>query len=345
MSNAQKIKIPSKENKIMWLSIVQGWAILLVIIGHANCFTYEEAPAYPVITYGFYDFIHRFCYAFHMPLFMFVSGGLLYYSRISRGFSVKALYVDKLKRLLLPYLFITIIAFFIKGLLVSNAKRGVDMSVGGFFNALFDPNTGPMIELWFVGTLMWLMALYPVYKVALKSVWTELILLGVTLIAFIIADDISVKGWFSLNNVFSFSFFFVGGILFFKYSIYRWFERRIWLTIAVTILFFVMLEIRASILFTSIPGILMSIGWGVTIVYRFPGMFSWFRDYSYQIYLLGLFPQMFVELFVWTKVHNAWLQVPYVIVSCASAIIFAIVVSKITKRFRPAWMRWLIGLK
>ena len=154
-------------DKLLWLSIVQGWAILLVVIGHVSGYTYSGEPGelYPAS-----DWIHRFCYSFHMPLFMFVSGALLYYSRLSKGWKVSALYKDKLKRLFLPYLCFTVIGFAIKAPLSAMTKRGMDVSFGGFLNALVDPGNGPLAELWFVGTLMWLMFMYPLYRVMLRSV-------------------------------------------------------------------------------------------------------------------------------------------------------------------------------
>lgn len=349
MSNSKSAVATSQtpsNSKIIWLSIVQGWAILLVIIGHANTLTYADAGSYPTEVYPLGGLIHRFCYSFHMPLFMFVSGGLLYFTRIKRGFSTKALYVDKLKRLLLPYIFFTIVAIIVKVIASSVVKRGVDFSLSGILEALFNPGEGPMAELWFVGTLLWLMALYPLYRAALKGFWTELILLSVTLVAFIFADNIDIRGWFSLKEVFTYAFFFVGGILYFKYAVYRWFEKRLWTTLLVTAIFFATFIGELPLIFTAIPGILMSIAWAVTLVDRFPKMFSWFRDYSYQIFLLGLFPQMFLELIVWTKYHDEWLQLPYILASTVAAILFAVLVAKIGERVhRPAWIRWLIGLK
>lgn len=65
-----------KEAKIYWISILQGWSMLLVVIGHVTLTNIFENPATPVSTE-----VERIIYGFHMPLFMFISGGLFYYTK------------------------------------------------------------------------------------------------------------------------------------------------------------------------------------------------------------------------------------------------------------------------
>ena len=69
-----------KEAKIYWISILQGWSMLLVVIGHVTLTNIFENPATPVSTE-----VERIIYGFHMPLFMFISGGLFYYKKIRKG--------------------------------------------------------------------------------------------------------------------------------------------------------------------------------------------------------------------------------------------------------------------
>ncbi|MCM1068109.1 MAG: acyltransferase [Muribaculaceae bacterium] len=329
--------------KLLWLSIAQGWAILLVVIGHVNGFTYA-GDADEMYTMSFW--IHRFCYSFHMPLFMFVSGGLLYYSRISKGWSTSKLYVDKLQRLALPFVLFTIVAFCIKGALRNFTKRGLELSVDSFFAAFYDPINGPLMEMWFIGTLMWLMLLYPVYRLMLKNVWTELVLLAITLVPFIVSLDLNVAGWFNLRGVPKYAFFFVAGILFFKYDAVRVFRRSIWAAIGCTALYAAAFLIAGvPDIVTAIFGILMSLAWAVRIADVFPGLFGSFRDHSFQIFLVGIFPQMAVELLVWRKVHHEWLQLPYYLVSCVAAICISIALSKAMRRCPVAILRSACGLK
>lgn len=51
--------------KINWLLILQGWAMLWVVIGHAPLGAIGEGPKLEISLY-------KFAYSFHMPLFILV---------------------------------------------------------------------------------------------------------------------------------------------------------------------------------------------------------------------------------------------------------------------------------
>lgn len=331
------------DNKILWLSIIQGYAILLVVIGHVNGFNYEAEDAmYPLSA-----FIHRFCYSFHMPLFMFVSGGLLYLTRLNKGWKTTALYRDKAKRLLLPYIVFIIIGFIIKLVFASSAKTPMDASVHGFFYSFFDPSSGPLKEMWFIGTLMWLMLCYPIYKAMLKNVWTELLLLTVTLVPFVFGLHLDLSGWFNLSGVPAFAFYFIAGMLFFKYNLVAIFEKSLTAIIAATLAYVVLFvcDVPGLGFLTALFGILMTFAIGIRVAKAFPGLFSSFRDHSFQIFLVGIFPQLFIELLVWTRVHSEAMLLPFYLVSVLAALYIGVLVGKIGKKIPWKVFRWGIGLK
>ncbi|MCM1110867.1 MAG: acyltransferase [Clostridium sp.] len=330
-------------NRILWLSIIQGYAILLVVIGHVNGYTYnEEGEMYPLSA-----FVQKFCYSFHMPLFMFVSGGLLYLTRIKKKWKTSALYADKVKHLLLPFVLFTAFGFLIKIPLASVSKNPLDISFAGFVNAFFDPASGPLVELWFLGTLMWLMALYPLYKSMLRNGFTELLLLGITLVPFIAGMHPTFHGWFNLAGVSRYAFYFVSGMLFFKYNAISFFEKNrlgVVLAIAAYIVFFVWDNSRFSFV-TATLGIIMSFGLAARVVKLFPNLFSSFSGHSFQIYLVGIFPQMFIELIVWRHFHPAGMLLPFYIVSVVLALAFGVMVSRYGSRIPFRFLRWGLGLK
>ena len=63
------------KRKINWLLILQGWAMLWVVIGYAFLGKAEEGPDWE-------NALVHFAYSFHMPLFMLVSGWLFYLTRM-----------------------------------------------------------------------------------------------------------------------------------------------------------------------------------------------------------------------------------------------------------------------
>lgn len=333
----------TNSNKIIWLSIIQGWAILLVVIGHVSAYTYSEADGelYPVS-----EWIQRLCYAFHMPLFMFVSGGLLYLTRIERSWTTGRLYVDKLKRLLIPFIAFTIIGFLIKLPVAGVTKSGMDISFHGFMMAFFDPANGPLKELWFVGTLMWLMLMYPVYKTLLRTRCGDILLLSVTLVPLVANIHFDFSGWFNLAGVSRYAFYFVGGMLFFKYRCTEWLSTHHWATAMAMLLYIagVSTGIMPDIV-TALAGIIMSFGLASIVSHIYPGLFGSFRDHSFQIYLIGIYPQMFIELFVWRHIHEEWMQIPYYFVSCILALAAGVIVSRQAQRLPSHWIRWCFGAK
>ena len=84
------------KERVLYLDNLKGFAILLVILGHA--IQYCERP-------GSYDVLYKIIYSFHMPLFMTISG----YFGISKNVSVIPSTQKRFKRLMIPYLIFGII--------------------------------------------------------------------------------------------------------------------------------------------------------------------------------------------------------------------------------------------
>lgn len=200
--------------------------------------------------------------------------------------------------------------------------------------------------MWFIATLLWFMAMYPLYRAAMRSQYLEAVLLLVTLLPFLIESDWNYGGWFNIGGVPRYMFYFFGGILFFKYGLYRYARRGVWVPVVLTLVFALcFVWVKGGSVVTATAGILMSVAWGVTAEGYFPRLFSSFRDYSFQIFLIGIFPQMFLELFLWRKMAAASLQIPYYFISCAAAILAAVIISKLAEKSPYAIVRRFFGLK
>ena len=92
--------------KLTQVSFLFVFATLLVVIGHAD------------ITLDYRDlWIYKWVYSFHMPLFFFLSGFLFAYTYPAnkmQGMRFFPFMRKKVKRLLLPFLFINSVIFVIK---------------------------------------------------------------------------------------------------------------------------------------------------------------------------------------------------------------------------------------
>lgn len=145
--------------------------MLLVVIGHVSLTNVAGDPSTPIAT-G----IEKVIYSFHMPLFIFISGWLFYYTCISRGKPYRDMLVSKAKRLAIPFFAFTIIAMVLKMAFPQLMHRVVDAEE--IINTFVFFRSNPLGEMWFVIVLFELMLMYPVYKLISKNSLSAVIGLG-----------------------------------------------------------------------------------------------------------------------------------------------------------------------
>lgn len=316
--------------KITWLSILQGWSMLLVVVGHValtDC-TYESK--YP-ITFNLY----RIIYSFHMPLFIFISGWLLYYTSIAKNRSYKEFIKSKLKRLLIPFYFFTCLTVLIKIILAQFVKRQVDI------NELVDTfilySSNPLKELWFIVVLFVMMMGYPLYILMVKTLCGEILMLVLgALIFFVCPTDIHILFFHKFIYLF---FFFLLGI---TVAHHRLIERvNLPITGCIAIFLFVIFNIYStgnhSIInfINSFTGILFSVCLCLFLARWLPSSFSSFRDYTFQIYLIGMFPQMALRVLYLRNdlEHIYWLLF---FISIVLGLYIPVIISKYLKKHPTA---------
>ena len=157
--------------KIEWLSVLQGFSMLLVVIGHVSLTNVPGDVTTPIAT-G----IERTIYTFHMPLFIFISGWLFYYTCIGRNKSYKDMLVSKAKRLAIPFFAFTIIAMVLKLAFPQLMHRVVDAEE--IINTFVFFRSNPLGEMWFVIVLFELMLMYPIYKLITNNSLSAILGLG-----------------------------------------------------------------------------------------------------------------------------------------------------------------------
>lgn len=162
-------------NKIDWLSLLQGWSMLLVVMGHVTLTNVFQDSRYPVVSA-----VERIIYSFHMPLFVFISGWLFYHTCLSRNKPYKEVMKAKFKRLGIPFLAFTIATMGLKLLFAPYMKRIVD--VDEIINTFLFFSSNPLGEMWFIIVLLVLMLLYPVYKKVIQSTYKVYMLILISLI-------------------------------------------------------------------------------------------------------------------------------------------------------------------
>ena len=324
------------KKKINWLLILQGWAMLWVVIGHAFLGKPGEGPEWE-------NALFHFAYSFHMPLFMLVSGWLFYMTRLADKnspprWSYSKIIKDKALRLLLPGLVFSILSFAIKIAFPGEVSRQAGLSISEICHAYLYPYDNPMRELWFIVTLFWLMMLAPLWKMLLKNKWTMWV--GVIIIA--------VHFWhpktdfLCIGRVFSYAVWFYSGIVISKEDLVdKYLVKQPWLTLLLGVVIYAAGTYTHSFI-TTIGGITLSFGLALILDKYIPKTFFTFRDYTYQIFLIGIFAQMLV------KIMYKHISMPYVgtyILCILLGVYVPVLASKVLE-----WINWkpllvCVGLK
>lgn len=134
------------------VSQMKGLGIILVVVGHA-CI---EAVRY---NSQFVMWLYSAIYSFHMPFFVCISGVLFanYWSKYKES-GYKSFFVKKAKRLLIPYLAVTMIGYIIASIM-SIVLPGVaekiigKISLKGVINAVLFCENNICEHLWFIYVL------------------------------------------------------------------------------------------------------------------------------------------------------------------------------------------------
>lgn len=176
------------------LDIMKGIGIILVYLGHSfNLCELEWNKEF--------EYLYGTIYSFHMPLFFFISGLL---SNKDKKLELKKFYIGKVKRLLIPYLFINLIDFFSRMMF----PKVVNSNFSGLKEVLF---YGTKIS-WFVYTLFIIFMIFPFLdKYILKK--DKYYLFGLLLIILNylkIFENIEI---FSLNAIIIFYIYFYLGYI------------------------------------------------------------------------------------------------------------------------------------
>ena len=331
-----KLSKMAETKKIKWLAVLQGFSMLLVVIGHISLTNQPGDPSTPIAT-G----IERSIYTFHMPLFIFISGWLFYYTCISRGKAYKEMLTSKVKRLVVPFLTFTFATMVLKMAFPQLVHRVVDMNEIIDTFILFRSN--PLGEMWFIIVLFELMLLYPLYRVLTKNITLSAIGLGGTIL--ISLSSISIS-YFNIGRVTYILPFFVAGILCCKYE-WQKYLNNLWSLMIMAILFTAfnvigILPKSADIIIVS-TGIAFSFSLCLMLANFWPQLFKTFRDYTFQIFLMGIFFQMAIR-WIYVRLDNEMFFVPMWLMSMVIGIFVPTVIAKLIKRYAPQKVRLCFGL-
>jgi len=140
---------PENSNRIDWVDYAKGIGIILVVVGHVLRGLQKIPAAVPG-----WEAVDSWIYAFHMPLFFFLSG--LFIEPSCRG-PLGRFIGDKARRILWPYFVWTILQEGIRHLSGSSA-----LAWGDFWTIVYRP----VMQFWFLYVLFLLMVFYAAWRKA-----------------------------------------------------------------------------------------------------------------------------------------------------------------------------------
>lgn len=155
--------------RIVLFDIAKALCIVLVVVGH---YFPDNSPVW-------YECLNKLIYSFHIPLFMFASG-FIYMATKKEGESYSKFLVKKLKRLMLPYVVVSVIVISIKMLTEKHAFVENPVTAYAYIKMLYFPEAGYF--LWFIWALWWMFVIAPLFATKQK----RLLLLGAALLLYCI---------------------------------------------------------------------------------------------------------------------------------------------------------------
>lgn len=307
----------SQKNRINWLLILQGWAMLWVVIGHAPLGAPGDGPAWE-------NLLYRIAYSFHMPLFMCVSGWLFWRTRLlpegARRWRYGRLVADKSLRLLLPGLVFSIVAFAVKNAFPGEVGRAAGLGFSDILHAYLYPYDNPLRELWFIATLFGFFLMAPLWRILLEKNWIIILsAITLTLLHFFHPGT----GLLCIDKLCEYAvWFFLGLVLSRTEAVERLCEPHPgWALLAGAALYAAGLWTDGFLV--TLGGIVFSFALALTLDRFVPRIFFSFRNYTYQIFLMGIFAQVAVKILyrhlalpyfpVWALCVAAGIYIPVVI--------------------------------
>ena len=328
-----------QRTKINWIQILQGWAMLWVVIGHAYMGSDKNPDQWPVYVLT----LHRFAYSFHMALFMFTSGFLFYLTRLSDSnntrWTFQSIIADKTKRLLLPGLVFSLLALLLKVAFPGEMERTVSLGLQDIVHILLFPNDNPLREMWFIVTLFWMFVCVPLWKWCIND--NRRVVGVLALLCFLHFVHPSTQ-FLCLREVCIFAIWFFCGIVVCKTgTVDRMFSANKLLTLTAGILVYTFGAITHPV-GQIVGGIILSIGLALLLDRYVPGIFLSFRNYTYQIFLMGIFCQIFVRIMY---AHSEIPYLPAYLLSVAMGLYVPVLISKLTIKTRYRPLLYCMGLR
>ena len=233
----------------------------------------------------------------------------------------------------------SLVALALKVAFPGEMSRQVSLSLNEILHSYLYPNDNPLRELWFIVALFWFFVLTPIWRVLLRRKW----LMWSTLVVLTFLHLVQPKiDFLCIGSVCKYAiWFYLGMLLSKKEYVEKYVLNKAWLTFISGVALYV-IGLFLNPFIVTMGGITLSLGLAIIADAFIPKLFFTFRDYTYQIFLMGIFAQMFV------KIVYRHISIPYVLaymICIAAGLYVPVLVSKVIEKINWKPLSLCVGLK
>lgn len=201
-------------NRVPELDIIKFFGILLVVLGHVTRMYTPKGLITPVVSSTELEMVTNVIYAFHMPLFVFVSGMTFCFVSLKKEdyHSFGSFSVNKIKRLMIPYFVFAL--FWV-----------MPFMVGYGFRSFFPYLTNGLLlsldsrHLWYVWMLFNVFILFWTIRHIIKKFHMPVWVIIFSGIIFFIRSRYSICPYFQIDNALTYQFWFTIGYFAMHYKL------------------------------------------------------------------------------------------------------------------------------
>ena len=255
-----------------------------------------------------------------------------------RKWTYKQILKDKSLRLLLPGLVFSLVAFALKLSFPGEMTRQAGISLHDIIHQYFYPNDNPLRELWFIVTLFWLFLLTPVWNTVIMRRWS----LGITMVILIVLHFYHPDNQFlCIDRLCRYGVWFYMGIVISQNGLTERIIQRKWFTLILGSFIYI-IGYFSNEFITTIGGIVISFVLALILDEYIPKTFFTFRNYTYQIFLMGIFAQIMIKI-VYRHVEMSYFMA--FLLCIIAGLYIPVLVSKAIERINWKPLMLCVGLK
>ena len=204
--------IGENNKRMKYIDVAYLFGVFLVVLGHAHPLNESWSGIWM-------NEMNKLIYSFHMHFYFFLGGYLLVHSKSIDRIGYKKWAIDKILKFGIPYVVLTVLAYFPKLLLDSlgNTSDTVQFSLSYFLRTTFlEPRAGVWGHFWFITAflpinLIW--GLWRYYAPKSKTIYRTGLLLGLLISVYIAVLPINTD-IFTLFDISELAIFYSLGVFF-----------------------------------------------------------------------------------------------------------------------------------